>query len=143
MTKEYKPLQKVLLSLSNLVELSGMSLREVQRKLEANHVNLNLYNVCSVANGKPEQLASIVKFDQYVNEILKITGHDEYDLLKEAIDGLSDKKSPMYQEDLSLEIKKFLREPDAKKYLEYAYKRYQFDKMTEEREKLGEELGVL
>ena len=145
MTKEkdvkYTPLQDLLLTLSAMVEKSGMSLREIQRKLEPE--GINLYNVCAVANGKPEQTVTIVKLDSYINGVLRVTGHDEYDLIKRALEGLTNPRSRTYQDDLSAELRNFLRSPESQKYIEYAYKRYQLDKLQEEQEKLKEELSKL
>ena len=136
---EYKPLQDVMIALNGLVKRSGMSLREVQRKLEKE--NVNLYNVCSVANGNPEQLSSVVRFDGFISDILKAIGKDEYDLIKEVTKNLTNPSSPSFQEDLSVELKMFLNSPESKKYLMYAYKRYQLDKLAEERERIKKELG--
>ena len=145
MTKEkdvkYTPLQDLLLTLSAMVEKSGMSLREITRRLEPYGLNMN--NVCAVANGKPEQLSSVVKFDSYISKILETTGYDEYDLIKRALEGLTNPRSRTYQDDLSAELRNFLRNPESQKYIEYAYKRYQLDKLQEEQEKLKEELSKL
>ena len=136
---EYRPLQDVMLALSELVDRSGMSLREVQRKLEKE--NINLYNVCSVANGKPETLSSIVRFDGFIGKILRVIGKDEYDLMERTINNLSAPTSPSFQEDLSIELKDFLSNPDSRKYIEYAYKMYQRDKLTEELDKMRGDIG--
>ena len=138
MTKEYKPIQDIMLTLNEFVERSGMSLREVSRKLEKE--GFNLYNVCTVANGKPEQLSSVVKFDNYIHNILRVTGHDEYDLIKETLENLQSPNSASYQENLPLHIKEFLRNPESQRYIEYAYKKYKLDKLAEEQEILRREL---
>ena len=141
MERRYNPIRDLLLALNHLVDQSGMSLREVSRKLENTDVNLS--NVCAVANGNPEQLSSIVKFDYYISEILRVTGHDEYDLVKATLEALTNPRSKSFQENLSVELRDFLKSPESEKYLEYAYKRYQIDKLAEEREKLKKELDDL
>lgn len=115
---KYKPIQDIMLTLNAFVERSGLSLREVSRKLEKE--GFNLCNVCTVANGKPDQLSSVVKFDNYIHHILRVTGHDEYDLIKETLENLQSPNSASYQENLPLNIKEFLRNPETEKYIEYA-----------------------
>ena len=138
---KYTPLRDVLLTLTEIANKSGMSLREIQRKLEPE--GINLYNVCAVANGKPEQTSTIVKFDSYINGVLHVTGHDEYDLIKATLEGLTNPKSRTYQDNLSAELRNFLRNPESLKYIEYAYKRYQIDRLQEEQERLKEELSKI
>jgi len=138
MDRQYSPLKNLLLTLNQMVKSSGMSLREVQRKTDAQGVTMN--NVCAVANGHPENLAVLVKLDKYISEILRVTGHDEYDLLKMTAEGLTNPRSKTYQDDLSAELRNFLRNPESEKYIQYAYKRYQYDKLEEEKERLKKEL---
>ena len=138
MTREYSPIQDMLLALNRIVEKSGMSLREITRKLEKEGFNIN--NVCSVANGKPEKLSTILKYDSYVSGILRVTGHDEYDLVKTTLEELTNPNSKTFEEQLSIELKNFLRNPESEKYIEYAYKRYKLDKLKEEQEQLKKEL---
>lgn len=141
MTREYKPLQDIMITLNRILYRRGVSLREITRSVEKKGLNLN--NVVAVANGKPEQLSSIVKFDKYISEILAVTGYDEYDLLRATIDGLVDPKSKTFQDDLSTELRNFLRNPESEKYIQYAYKRYMLDKLEDERNKIKEELNNL
>ena len=144
--KEYTPIRDMLLMLSRFVDTSGMSLREVARKLEDE--GMNLYNVCSMANGKPENLVTVTKFDTYIGGILRITGHDEYDLIRATMEGLVSKDSPVYKEGynkeyLTKELRDFLWSPDAEKYILYAYNKYKLDKIEKEREEIQRKLDNL
>ena len=134
---EYTPIRDMLLMLNRLVETSGMSLREVARKLEDE--GMNLYNVCAMANGKPEALATVKKFDTYIGGILRVTGRDEYDLIHAVMEELENpnpKQKPPSSDHLSVELREFLRSPDAEKYVTYAYNKYRLDKLEKEREEL-------
>ena len=132
---KYTPLQDVLIALNEIIKSSGMSLREITRKTEKYGLNLN--NVCSVANGHPEQLSTIVGFDEYVSTILRATGYDEIDLIKRTLEGLTNPRSSIYKDELSPELRDFMRKPESDKYIRYAYKMYQRDKLTEELEGLN------
>ena len=136
-SRGYTPLQTVLIALNKIIDSSGLSLREVARKAEKD--GLNLSNVCAVANGNPEQLSSIVKFDQYVDKILRVTGHDDKDLILKTLDTLN-KVTYSYQGNLSKELKEFLRNPESERYIRYAYNKYKLDKLEEEREILKKEM---
>ena len=141
MSAENRPIKDLLLTLSQLVESSGISLREVARRVEP--IGINLSNVCTMANGHPEQLSTVRKFDFYISEILRVTGHDEYDLIKATLEGLTNPRSKTYRDDLSVELRNFLRNPESEKYIQYAYKRYQLDKLEEEKNRLKKELEEL
>lgn len=137
-TRDYKPIQDLLLALSEICYRSGISLREIARKLEKD--GFNLYNVCSMANGHPEQMATIVKYDSYLNAILKATGHDEFELLERTLKRLTDPDTTTYQDTMSPKIREFIRNPESEKYLEFAYKKYRLDKLAEEQEAIKKEL---
>ena len=141
MEREYTPMKDLLLTLNNMVKHSGMSLREIARKTEKYGYSMN--NVCAVANGNPEQLASIMKFDTYISCILSVMGYDEYELIKRTLEGLTNPNSSTYQDQLSPSMREFLRSPESEKYLQYAYKRYQLDKLQEEQARLKKELENL
>lgn len=137
-TKDYTPMQDILLELSEMVNKSGMSLREIARRMEKD--GFNLYNVCAVANGKPQHLSSIVKFDSYLSGILKVLGYDDYDLIERTLRRFSDPNTSPYEDNLSVKIKEFLRNPESEKYIEFAYKKYKLDKLAEEQERIKREL---
>ena len=137
-TREYTPMQNILLELSEMVNKSGMSLREIARKLEKE--GFNLYNVCAVANGKPQHLSTVVKFDSYLSGILRVLGYDDYDLIERTLRRYSDPNKSIYEDNLSVKIKEFLRNPESEKYIEYAYKKYKLDKLAEEQERIKREL---
>ncbi len=141
MEKKYSPIRDLMLTLNYFVLSSGMSLREVARKLEKE--GMNLYNVCSVANGKPEQLNMVMKFDSYIDGILRVTGKDEYDLIKRTLENLTNPSAVSYQDDLSIEMRNFLSNPESQKYLEYALKKYKIDKLEEEKARLEKELSSI
>ena len=141
MEGKYTPMRDLLLALNQIVESSGLTLREVTRRVESKGMNLS--NVCSMANGHPEQLSTVNKFDNYIHEILKATGHDEYDLIKLALEGLTNPRSKSYRDDLSVELRNFLRSPESEKYIQYAFKKYQLDKLDEEKERIRRELEEL
>ena len=141
MIDEYTPIRDMLLTLNKLVETSGMSLREVARKLEDE--GMNLYNVCAMANGKPEALATVKKFDTYISGILRTTGRDEYDLVYAMMEGIKNptSKNKLPSKDyLTAEIREFLHSPDAEKYIVYAYNKYKLDKLEKEREELKKQM---
>lgn len=140
----YTPIRDMLLILNRLVESSGMSLREVARKLE--NEGMNLYNVCSMANGKPEELATVRKFDTYIGGILRVIGKDEYDLVCAIVEEL---RNPNVKGELptktffTAEIREFLWSADAEKYITYAYNKYRLDKLEKEREEIKKQLEDL
>ena len=138
---KYTPIKDLMLALNQIVNSSGMTLREVARKVEDKGMNLS--NVCSMANGHPEELSTVNKFDNYIQEILRATGHDEYDLIKLTLESLTNPRSKLYKDDLSVELRNFLRSPESEKYIQYAYKRYQLDKLEEEKERIRKELDDL
>jgi len=139
--KEYKPLQNVMITLSELVKSSGMTLREVQRKLDkenrkVNDETINLYNVCSVANGNPSQLSVVVRLDKFISNILQTLGYDECDLTEKNLGRLQNAPQSDDQQRYPKEIKEFLRSSVSDKYVRYAYKMYLRDKLTEELEEI-------
>ena len=67
-------------------------------------------------------------------------GYDDYDLIERTLRRYSDPNKSIYEDNLSVKIKEFLRNPESEKYIEYAYKKYKLDKLAEEQERIKREL---
>lgn len=141
--KSTKPLQRLLVTLSDMVSASGLSFREIAgRSRKIYHTDITAYQVGLVSNKKFESSRAVSRLDTYVDAVLEVLGVDGDSLIErcanEISDGKFEKIKEARKEDIySEEVRSFIENPKNKAYIEYAFNM----KMEQEAKKKIKELS--